>query len=236
MSMRAPHRRLATFALHLGVEVQGQRPALDLAERGVHERIAGHQADARHDDRERLGRRQLGAAVRGEEVLVPVVGVARVAGQLEEVGHLAQHLDAERVHDLLAVEQPPHHQEPAVEDVLLGDLHQRAAQRGLVEHALVDQDAIERLEHGAGAHLGRRAVVEVDRVHHAAGEREDGRPREPLIEHVDQQMDERRLLQRPLGRGRPLGPIVGHLGLGSRGGHRRGAERSRDGGGDRDRG
>ena len=89
---------------------------------------------------------------------------------------------------------------------------ERAAQGGLVGQALVDQHAIERHQHRARADLGRRAVLEVDGVRHAARQREDRGPREPLIQHVDQEVDEGRPLQRALRR------------RGGRGGGGRGAD------------
>ena len=110
---------------------------------------------------------------------------------------------------ILAAEQALHDEQAPVQDVPLRDLHQRAAERRFVEDARVDEDAIKRLDHAARAHLRGGAVVEVDGVGDAALQREDRGPREPLIEHVDQEVDEGRLRQHALGGRRRLGLVVG---------------------------
>ncbi len=80
-----------------------------------------------------------------------------------------------------------------MEDVLLRDLHQRAAERGLVEEVHLEEDAIERGDRGPGADLGGAAVLEIDRVRHAVRPLEHRGAREALVEHVDEQVRERRL-------------------------------------------
>ena len=91
-----------------------------------------------------------------------------------------------------------------VEDLRLRlhDLHQRVAERLLVEQAHLAQDAIERRDHAPCLALRGDALVEVDAVQHPVGRLERRGARQPLIEHVDEQVDQRSLVERALRRRR----------------------------------
>ena len=183
----------------VGLRDEPERDVRDAGERRLGGRVARGGAHRGEDGGEGLAAEQLGAAVGSDEVVRGIEGVFGLGGQIAQAHELVDELDPEGAHHVLAGAEALRDDVAAEEHLAARDLEEGLAEARLVGQAEVHEDAIERPDHRARADLRGDALLEVDVVREAVGRVEGRRPREALIEDVDEQVDERRPRERALG-------------------------------------
>jgi hypothetical protein len=90
----------------------------------------------------------------------------------------------------------------AVKELLLKHLDERVLEHALVDQAELEEDAIKRRDKRARSDLRGDAVIEENAVAYALRGHEERGARQATIEHVDQEVHERRADERALRRRR----------------------------------